>query len=68
MMDRAPTYDCPGCGRKTTDRLGRCSQCRRSVRVERLTLEQLIALQRTVRVELERRRAAAEKALKMEES
>ena len=60
-------YECPGCGRRTRDREGRCASCRRvggAIDRARLSVEQIRRLQTACKSELQRRRDALDAALR----
>lgn len=59
-------YSCPGCGRRTTDKTGRCIACRRLNTprfVRSLTHDQLVELVKMCRSELQRRQIEIRSAL-----
>lgn len=60
---RADPYNCPGCGKRTRDRTGRCHACQHGAvgtDLERLTHQQLVMLRQRVADEIERRRKELE--------
>ena len=59
-------YTCPGCGKRTTDKEGSCSACRRvggAVQWERLTTKQITNYIALAKAELVRRRDELSKLL-----
>lgn len=63
-------YKCPGCGKRTRDKTGRCVACQRvgagTERLHRLTTPQLRVLMAQVRAEIQRRIVEAQAALEGE--